>query len=280
MSLSEGKENGQDAADWSPDQYLRFSDARNRAIHELIGFLGPDYAPARIIDLGCGPGNSTALLAARFPGARITGVDSSPAMLARAREALPPHIDLVRADVRTYQPDADADLLFANAVFHWLPADRRIPTVARLLAALRPGAVLALQMPDNRDEPSHRCMRDAAAAPGPWRPFFFSGSPRPDLDPIEPPLAYYDALRPLCAGSRGVEMWTTRFVHALDGHADIVEWVRATGLRPFVNALPADGGVREAFVDEYRRRLEAAYPRAVDGRVLLEYPRRFVVAFR
>ncbi|KAL2256732.1 hypothetical protein VTK26DRAFT_1215 [Humicola hyalothermophila] len=336
MSTPEGTKGGKpDTAkrpDWSPSQYLLFQDARNRPIQDLIAFLGPSFSPSRIIDLGCGPGNSTSLLAARFPDATITGVDSSPAMLAAARKAIP-DIDFVLADVRTYTPPIPASphapsppepttaavagggptLLFSNAVFHWLRRADRIPTIVRLLRALprNSGSVLALQMPDNHDEPSHRCMRETAAAAGtPWRAHFDlspsaaaqqepesgrgrvggreSGlegeggrereGERPDLDPIEPVLEYYDALAPHCAR---IEMWTTRYVHALAGHRDIVEWVRGTGLQPFVNALPPEGGVREGFLREYERRLEREYPRSgTDGKVLLEYPRRFVVAWR
>ncbi|SPQ26501.1 2bf7d858-b451-49b1-99a6-5d1f57f3ce64 [Thermothielavioides terrestris] len=274
--------------DWSPDQYLLFRDARNRPVQDLITFLGPDYSPKRIVDLGCGPGNSTELLAARYPSAHISGVDSSPAMVAKARATLP-SIAFSEADLRTYTPEPGTDLLFANAVFQWLRRRERIPTITRLLLTQQPGrGVLALQMPDNYDEPSHRAMREAAAAPGPWTPYFarFSrdsdsgsgnDSSTPDRDPLETPLEYYNALRPHC---RAVETWTTRYVHVLAGHEQIVEWVRGTGLQPFLHALPAEGGVREAFVAEYRRRLEREYPLAVDGSVLLEYPRRFVVAFR
>jgi trans-aconitate 2-methyltransferase len=283
--------------DWSPDQYLLFRNARNRPIHDLINFLGSDYAPSRIIDLGCGPGNSTSILAARFPhAASLTGVDSSPAMLTKARSTLPT-TTFTLADLRTYTPpppppESDSDsnpnpngittLLFTNAAFQWLRHPERLPTITRLVLTLPQGSgsALALQMPDNHDEPSHRAMRETAASPGPWRPHFEALAPeqRPDLDPVEPHLAYYDALRPHC---RAVETWTTRYVHVLeDGHDGIVEWVRGTGLQPFVNALPAGGGMREAFVEAYRARLVREYPLARDGRVLLAYPRRFVVAFR
>jgi trans-aconitate 2-methyltransferase len=279
MSISQAKTSDND---WSPDQYLLFRDARNRPIHDLLHFLGPDYHPASIIDLGCGPGNSTEILTTRFPNASITGVDASPAMLAKARNTLP-SVPFHLADLHTYTPppEAETDLLFSNAVFHWLRHADRIPTITRLLRTQREGkGVLAFQVPDNHAEPSHRAMRETAAAPGPWQPYFAALAPdqRPDLDPIESPLAYYDALKPLC---RAVETWTTRYVHVLEeGHAGIVEWVRGTGLQPFLGVLPSEGGVREAFLEEYRRRLEREYPAAKDGRVLLEYPRRFVVAFR
>ncbi|KAK4155774.1 S-adenosyl-L-methionine-dependent methyltransferase [Chaetomidium leptoderma] len=277
--------------DWSPDQYLLFSNARNRPIHDLIAFLGPGYAPARIVDLGCGPGNSTELLAARFPNAAITGMDSSPAMLAKARRTLP-NTTFTLADVRSYTPPTTTDLLFANAVFHWLRHPERIPTITRLLLTTTTpgqksegggtgGGVLAFQVPDNYTEPSHLAMRETAASAGPWQPYFDALAPdeqRPDLDPIESYLDYYNALKPHC---RAVETWTTRYVHVLDdGHDGIVEWVKGTGLQPFVNVLPAEGGVREAFVEAYRKRLGEVYPLAEDGKVLLVYPRRFVVAFR
>ncbi|KAH6623082.1 S-adenosyl-L-methionine-dependent methyltransferase [Chaetomium tenue] len=270
------------ANDWSPDQYLLFRDARNRPIHDLLHFLGPDYSPTSIIDLGCGPGNSTELLTTRFPSASITGVDSSPAMLTKARTTLPTTA-FTLADLHTYTPPPHTDLLFSNAVFHWLRHADRLPTLTRLLRTQQPGrGVLAFQVPDNHAEPSHRAMRETAAAPGPWQPYFakLTGGERPDLDPIESPLVYYDALKPLC---RMVETWTTRYVHVLgEGHAGIVEWVRGTGLQPFLGALPGEGegGAREGFLEEYRRRLEREYPVTKDGCVLLEYPRRFVVAFR
>ncbi|KAK4148558.1 hypothetical protein C8A00DRAFT_47607 [Chaetomidium leptoderma] len=272
MSTSQSKTG---ASDWSPDQYLLFRNARNRAIHDLIAFLGPEYSPDRITDLGCGPGNSTEILASRFPHATITGIDSSPAMLTQARTTSLPNTTFAQADLHTYDPGQGVDLLFSNAVFHWLRRRDRIPTLTRLLLTQQLGrGTLAFQVPDNHDEPSHRAMRETAASP--------PGANEPDLDPIETPLEYYNALKPHC---RAVETWTTRYVHVMEDHGAIVEWAKGTGLQPFVNLLPAAeeaGGVdvREAFLEAYRQRLEKEYPRAEDGRVLLTYPRRFVVAFR
>ncbi|KAL1841524.1 hypothetical protein VTJ49DRAFT_6953 [Mycothermus thermophilus] len=273
--------------DWSPQQYLLFQTPRNRPIHDLLTFLTthqPTSSPTRIIDLGCGPGNSTSLLASHFPNATITGVDSSPAMLSAARKTLP-EVEFVQADVREYESPEGTDLVFSNAMFHWLRSRDRIPTVQRLVKGLEPGkGVFAMQVPDNFDEPSHRAMRETAGVEGRVWSEYFSGSrsgdgedEMPELDPVEPEMVWYDALRPLC---RAVEMWTTRYVHVLDGHKDIVEWVRGTGLQPFLNRLPPDQSVRDAFLEEYQRRLEAGYPRAKDGKVLLAYPRRFLVAYR
>jgi trans-aconitate 2-methyltransferase len=206
-------------------------------------------------------------------------------MLTKARATLA-NITFTQADVRTYQSPEGTDLLFSNALFHWLRRNERIPTIVRLLLTLqeqrqdKPGGILALQIPDNFHEPSHRAMRETAASEGPWREYFdrlLREGNKPELDEIESFAEYYDALKPQC---RAVEMWNTTYVHVLGGHGEIVEWVRGTGLQPFVNALPEEGGVREAFLGEYRRRLEGEYPVTGDGKVLLRYPRRFVVAFR
>jgi trans-aconitate 2-methyltransferase len=274
MFKSTGSKKG--GSDWSPDQYLLFADARNRPIHDLITFLGPEYSPGSIVDIGCGPGNSTEILAKRFPNAKISGIDSSPAMLAKARTTLP-DIDFTQADLRSYEPPPGVDLLFANAVFQWLRRDERMLHITRLMRTLKPGGVLALQMPDNYHEGSHRAMRDmvetSSLAP------YFRDLPAEKtlwLDEIEPPIEYYNALIPHC---RAVETWTTRYVHVLDGHGDIVEWVKGTGLQPYLNVLPAEEKVRATFLEEYKAQLEREYPRARDGKVLLAYPRRFVVAF-
>ncbi len=266
------------STDWSPEQYLLFRDARNRPITDLLSALDPSFTPTTIIDLGCGPGNSTSLLASHFPSASLSGIDSSPAMLARARAALP-SVPFSLADLTSYTPPSGTSLLFSNAVFHWLPSAVRIPTIVRLLQSQSPGGVLAFQVPANYHEPSHRAMRDAAAAPGLWKRFFeeLPAGEKPELDPIEEEGVYYDALRPFCTR---VEMWTTRYVHVLEGCGEVVEWVKGTGLQPFLKALPEEEGVREAFLDEYRRRLEEGFPRRVDGTVLLGYPRFFVVCHR
>lgn len=287
-----------EAPDWSATQYLKFGSERTRAVRDLVANI-PLQSPRRIIDLGCGPGNSTAVLAARWPAARLSGVDSSPDMLARARASLP-GVELERGDLRTWQPPGGAggggrgvdgggraDLLFSNAVLHWLRRADRVPTALRLLRdGLAGGGVLALQVPDNHEEPSHRAMREVALGrDGPWRAHFEAalaaapagaggGGWRPDLDPVEPPAEWYDALAPACAR---VDVWHVLYQHVLEGPGAIVEWVRGTGLMPFLGALPA-GEVRDAYARAYEERLAEVYPRRADGKVMLRYPRLFVVA--
>lgn len=263
--------------DWSASQYLKFGSERTRPVRDLVAQI-PLPKAHRIVDVGCGPGNSTAVLAARFPDAKISGMDSSQDMLSKAREALP-GVEFVEGDLRSYEPEPGADLIFANAVFHWLRTEDRIPTITRLLATQKPGGILAFQVPDNYEEPSHRAMRETALLDGPWFQYFqaLPADQRPDFDPVETAADYYNALVPLC---ERVDIWHTMYQHPLASPGEIVEWVKGSGLQPFLNALPPDHGVREAYLAAYERRIAELYPPLADGKVLLRYPRLFVVATR
>ncbi|ROV95985.1 hypothetical protein VMCG_07953 [Cytospora schulzeri] len=266
----------QPSRDWSATQYLKFGNERTRAVRDLVSQL-PLSSPRRIIDLGCGPGNSTAVLAARFPAAKISGMDSSPDMLSKARQAMP-DAEFFQDDLKTFEPEPGTDLLFSNAVFQWLRTEDRIPTIVRLLKTQDPGGVLAFQVPDNYEEPSHRAMRETALLDGPWREHFLelSADQRPDLDPIETPNDYYDALVPYC---EKVDIWHVFYQHVMEAPSSIVEWVKGTGLMPFLNALPTQE-VRDEYLKAYEQRLDDLYPRLADGKVMLRYPRLFVVATR
>ena len=253
-------------ADWSPATYLKFEDERTRAAIDLLARV-PLEAAQRIVDVGCGPGNSTELLTARYPHADVLGIDNSPAMLGEARKRLPA-ARFETADAASWLPDADVDLVFANATYQWVPD--HFAQLPRVLAALKPDAVLAVQMPDNRAEPTHRLMVEVADQ-GPWAARLAHAS----RAPLPPAVAYYDALAPLAAR---FDIWRTAYQHPLADAAAIVEFVRSTGLRPFLDALEADE--RPAFVADYTARIAAAYPPRADGRVLLAFPRLFIVAQR
>ncbi|KAL5358331.1 S-adenosyl-L-methionine-dependent methyltransferase [Aspergillus floccosus] len=254
--------------DWSATQYLKFADERTLPVRELLARV-PLETPKTIVDLGCGPGNSTAVLAARYPGAHIVGLDSSPDMIQKAKSTLP-EIDFRVADLRSYTPSSPTDLFFSNAVLQWLRRDERIEAVKSLLRTQSSGGVLAFQVPDNLMEPSHVLMRDVAAH-GPWAETLKGV----DRDSIQSPQEIYDELIPLCST---VSIFHTHYHHSLESHGAIVEWVKGTGLRPYVDPLgPAE---KKVFIGEYLKRLEGAYPRSVDGRVLLRFPRLFVVAVR
>lgn len=255
-------------ADWNPALYRRFEDERTRPAVELLARV-PLPQAREAVDLGCGPGNSTELLTARFPGARVVGTDNSEAMLASARVRLP-GVAFELSDIATWQPATPPDLIYANAALQWVPDHTAL--FPRLFSLLAPGGVLAVQMPDNLDEPSHRLMREVAAD-GPWRETI--GDANRVRAPRRPIADYYDMLAPTAAQ---VDVWHTVYQHPMASAEAIVEWVSATGLRPFVDPLSA--AERAGFIAEYTRRIDAAYPARADGKRLLAFPRLFVVARR
>ncbi len=254
--------------DWDADQYLRFEDERTRPSLDLIQRVNLD-APAHCIDLGCGPGNSTELVAARFPQAEVTGLDSSPDMIEKARKRLP-RLSFALANLAEWSADSRYDLIFANAVLQWLPGHAAL--FPRLAAALKPGGVLAVQMPNNLTEPSHVAMAETAAE-GPWAKRLARAT---DVKALIGSFSAYR--RWLAAAGCTVDLWQTTYVHALNGPDAIVEWFKSTGLKPYLDPLPVDE--REAFLARYRERIAQAYPTEPDGKVLLRFPRLFVVATR
>lgn len=251
---------------WCPDHYLKFGDERTRAAAELLARV-PLRGPRLVVDLGCGPGNSTALLAARFPEAHLIGVDSSAAMLAQAR-AGDADTDWIEADAAHWTPPRPADLIFANAVFQWVGDHPAL--FPALLDRLAPGGVLAVQMPQNFLEPSHRLMRDIAAT-GPWAGRL--AGVRAD-DPLLDVAAYYDLLAPRAR----VDLWQTAYHHVLDDAAAIVDWVAGTGLRPFLDPLPP--AEQADFRAAYHAAIDIAYPPRADGKRLFRFPRLFIVAVK
>jgi trans-aconitate 2-methyltransferase len=219
-----------------------------------------------VVDLGCGPGNSTALLAARWSDAHVTGVDNSPDMLERARKDLPA-LDWVAADVASWRPTTPPDVLFANAVFQWVPEHERL--FPALFAQLAPGGVLALQMPYNQNEPSHRLMREVP------EPFAQHVQGARASQRVANPAAYYDLLAPHAAH---VDIWRTTYEHAMADASAIVDWVKGTGLRPYLEALP--DALRPEYLARYTRGIDEAYPQRSDGKRLFSFPRLFIVAVR
>jgi trans-aconitate 2-methyltransferase len=252
--------------DWSPADYLKFNHERMRPARDLLQqvFL---QTPKKIYDLGCGPGNSTEILVNAFPHAQVIGIDNSPNMIATAKSAVP-SAQFQLHDLDNWQPDATADLLFSNATFQWLP--RHLDIIQNYLACMQQGAVLALQMPDNLNEPSHSLMRDVAQA-GPWAEKLRRVSRAEILSPQD----YYNALKPGC---QTLDIWHTIYNHPLAGADAIITWLQSTGLKPYLDPLTPED--QAAFLRDYRQRITKAYPESSDGTCLLRFPRLFIVAVK
>jgi len=256
------------ADDWSAQQYLKFEDERTRPPRDLLAQVPLEY-PRRVVDLGCGPGNSTELLIKRFPDAAVMGIDSSPDMVRQARERLP-RCTFVEGDVSTWMPEQGTDLLFGNAVFQWVPDHPKV--LARLLQSLPPGGVLAVQMPDNTKEPALMLMEKVAAS-GPWAAAI--AQVKAARNDLPRPEDYYDLLRPLCSG---IDIWHIHYNHIIENAAGVVEWFKGSGLRPFL--APLDAAMRAVFAAQYADEIRQAYPPLSDGKVMLKFPRLFILAVR
>ncbi len=245
---------------WDPDRYLRYADERGRPFVELVARVGAT-APASVVDLGCGPGTLTELLLDRWPSASVTGIDSSPEMIERARATGRARYEA--GDLAGWS--GRADVILTNAALQWVPG--HLDLLPGLVGALRPGGWIALQVPGNFDEPSHRIRRELMteapyAAPS-------AGLPEP---------AAYDAetyLRALtAAGCVHVDAWETTYLHVLRGEDPVFTWISGTSARPVLDALPDD--LRPGFVAELKRRLAAAYPDDGSG-VVMPFRRVFAV---
>jgi trans-aconitate 2-methyltransferase len=247
---------------WSAAQYLKFEDERTRPARDLLAQV-PLTDVRRAIDLGCGPGNSTELLVQRYPAAIVSGIDWSADMLLQARGRLP-QCNFIESDLADWTPTEPVDLVFANAAYQWAP--NHLKAISRVVEALTPGSVLAVQMPDNTREPSHLTMEIVAGR------FGIAEAARADLPDV---ASYYDALKPHCAH---VDIWHTIYNHALADPAAVAEWFRGSALRPFLAGL--DSQRAQEFVSAYINEVRQHYPARVDGRVLLRFPRLFIVATR
>lgn len=253
-------------AAWDPAQYLKFADDRLRPALDLIARI-PLESCGTAWDLGCGTGAITRMLKDRWPGASVHGLDSSPAMLDKARAIA--GIAWVEGDLARWRADRPADLVFSNAAIHWVGAHETL--FPHLMGQLAPGGVLAVQMPRNFAAPSHALLRETARA-GPWADRL---EPLLREAPVHAPEAYYDLLMP---HATRIDLWETEYLHVLQGENAVLEWTKGTAVRPLLDALPADQ--HAPFLQAYAARLAAAYPRRRDGMTLFPFRRLFMVAVR
>jgi trans-aconitate 2-methyltransferase len=257
---------------WDPTQYLKYADERRRPALDLIARI-PLEAPTTIVDVGCGAGNVTSLLAERWPRTRVIGIDNSSAMLARARHAVggDPRFEWIEADAATWSPRARVDLIFSNAALHWV--DDHAALFPRLFAMVAPGGALAVQMPANHAAPSHTLLAEVANSAR-WRDRLGTLL-RPA--PVAPAATYFSLLAP---HAHEVDIWTTEYLHVLpaakEGEHPVVAWTRGTTLTPLLAALGVKA--QRAFLDDYAASIAAAYPALGNGRVLFPFRRVFIVA--
>ena len=257
-------------ASWNPKQYLQFADLRSRPCHDLANRVGIPHA-GRIVDLGCGTGNSTEVLAARWPDASITGIDSSPAMIDAARSASP-NGDWRAGNIEDWlaSPDERYDLVFSTAALQWVGNHARL--FPALFAHVEPGGALAVQMPCNYHTHQNRIPRELAASPK-WRRWFPEGRAQ-EWFSYEPDF-YYDLLAPLASR---LDIWTSEYLQPMADAEAIVDWYKGTGLRPYLEAI-GDDAERRRFLSEYLARLRPHYPARASGGVLFAFRRVFIVAY-
>ena len=250
---------------WDPKIYLSYGAERTRPAADLLNRVSLER-PSRVADLGCGPGNSTALLRARWPAAEIDAIDSSEEMLRAARAA---KLDarLIEADIAEWTPEAAYDVIYSNATLQWLGDHETL--FPRLLSYVRPGGMLAVQVPRNADELCDRIIREGIGDPR-WATKLKGVR---DFWNVRPPETYYDLLAPR---ARAIDLWETRYFHGLDGEDAVFRWSMGTGLRPFASAL--EEPLRREFLEHCRRLLAAAYPPKPNGKTIHRFLRLFVVA--
>lgn len=250
---------------WDPDTYLAFDDHRGRPFFDLVARIDA-RSPRTVVDVGCGPGNLTAWLATRWPEARITGFDSSPEMVAAA---VGRGVAATVADVRSWSPEADVDVVVCNAVLQWVPGHQEL--LRKWLAQLRFGAWFAFQVPGNFEAASHRVIRELAASAR-WRDAL-SGAGLRGGDAVSEPAEYAELA--LAAGCRA-DVWETTYQQQLSGPDPVLDWVRGTALRPVASTLSDADFAR--FCDDLRPLLRAEYPTIAGGGTLFPFRRIFVVA--
>jgi trans-aconitate 2-methyltransferase len=256
---------------WDPGQYRRYADHRSRPGFDLLCHIDHPH-PLQVVDLGCGTGDLARAMKDRWPQAQVAGVDHSIDMLAEAAGS-GGEVDWIEADITTWSPARPIDVLYSNAVLHWIPDHQTL--FPRLVSWLAPGGILAVQMPLSWAEPSHVLMREVLRTGGPTgRPIGTSGLwSQLARKWVAEPIEYHDLLAPLVSS---FDLWTTRYFQVLAGPEPVFEWVKGTGLRPVLEAL--DGPELDRFLNHYRERLLDVYPRRPDGTTLYPFPRLFIVA--
>jgi trans-aconitate 2-methyltransferase len=255
-------------ADWNPSIYLKFKNERTQPSIDLAARIAVD-SPATIVDLGCGPGNSTKILADKWPNAQITGIDNSVEMLTKAKADYPA-ISWVNADIATLPGSNKFDVVFSNATLQWLK--RHETLIPQLFHLTNQSGALAVQVPANQNSPLHQALLCVAKSKR-WNKY--TGSCDQALN-YRSAAYYYGIISKI---SRRVELWETTYIHVLDGHQALLEWYKSTGMRPYLNALP-DDAARAQFEDEVLTICKKEYSVRQNGKVLYPFSRVFFIAYK
>ncbi|MCX6556790.1 MAG: methyltransferase domain-containing protein [Candidatus Aminicenantes bacterium] len=255
--------------DWDPDHYLKFFGERTQPSIDLVSKIKIDYAPRRILDVGCGPGNSSQVLLQRWPKAGLVGVDNSPAMIEKAKKDFPKG-KWVLADARRFAPATCFDLVFSNAAIQWIPGHERL--LAKFDCLLSPRGVLAVQTPMFNVMPLGRIIQSVSLGKR-WKKAT-AGCSR--LYHYHDTGYYYDLL---AFRMRKIDMWVTDYIHAMPSHLAIVDWIRSTALKPYLERI-ADAKDRKDFEKEILREIKKCYPKQKNGNVLYPFKRLFFIGYK
>lgn len=254
--------------DWSSNQYLKFLKERTQPSIDLANRIMSEN-PKKIIDIGCGPGNSTRVLADKYPAAHITGADNSQNMIDKAK-AENPDLEFMMFDAESDFSDIekDYDIVFSNACIQWIPNHQVL--LKNMMDILKPGGVMAVQLPMNHLEPIHVIIRELAASPE-WRSKFNCPRIFYNLTQSE----YFDVLSDI---SSDFNIWQTTYLHRMPSHESIMEWYKGSGLRPYLSALSESDA--EKFENEVFTKVIEAYPKQKNGEIIFRFPRLFFTAVK
>jgi trans-aconitate 2-methyltransferase len=253
---------------WNPDAYLKYGDERTQPSYDLAARIAVDD-PAHIVDIGCGPGNSTRVLRERWPKADILGLDSSPEMITNAERAYPAE-RWVLADAARWETEARFDIVFSNAALQWIPQHETL--IDRLFALVEPQGALAVQVPANQGSPLYQAIVRVAGREA-WREAMAGCDER---------LVYYSAgfyYDRLAACARRIDLWQTTYLHVMASHQDLIDWYASTGMRPYLERLPS-AAQKNAFQREVLEEIRSHYPQQADQKVLFPFSRLFFVAYK
>lgn len=250
---------------WNPELYLKYKNERTQPYIDLVRRIPLEF-PKRIIDIGCGPGNSTAVLAERYKNCYILGLDNSENMIETAKKQYP-NLDFMLFDAGTDEYTIGKfDIVFSNACIQWISNHPKL--LKNMMSLLNAGGVLAVQIPINLNEPIHQIINELSASPR-WRDLI--GNAR--IFNILPTEEYFSIIGSL---SEDFEMWETIYYHRMKSHAEIMEWYMGTGLRPYLQKLNEDD--RREFLKQVYQEVVKAYPLQTNGEIIFKFPRFFFIA--